>query len=84
MGQITKRKGIISLTESTEGWFIINADIPLNNMFGYSGELRSFTQGKGEYTMEYARYAPVTSEVQEKLIQEYQEAHGLIQQKKKN
>lgn len=50
-------------------------------MFGFVGELRSTTQGKGEYSMEYSRYAPVDSELQDKLVEEYQIKMGLISEK---
>ena len=52
-------------------------------MFGYSTELRSCTQGKEEYSMEYARYSPAILETQQKLIQEHEE-EILEKQKKKN
>jgi len=72
MGQITKRHGIITGTEGNEGWITLYAEIPLNDMFGYSTELRSSTQGKGEYSMEYSRYAPALPEVQNEVIQKHQ------------
>lgn len=85
MGQLNRRKGIIMGVEGNEGWFTIYAEVPLNEMFGYSGELRSSTQGKGEFTMEYSRYSPATLDVQEQLIAKYQESLGETgQQKKKN
>lgn len=83
--QLSKRKAIIVSTDMNDGWFIITAEIPLNNMFGYSAEIRSSTQGKGEFTMEYARYSPSLPEVQEQLIRQYQESQGIvIAQKSKN
>jgi len=85
LGQINKRKGIINSTETSEGWFTILAEVPLNDMFGYAGELRSTTQGKGEFTMEYIRYSPCIPEVQEQLIRQYQESlNTTVAQKSKN
>ncbi|KAK3764114.1 hypothetical protein RRG08_039286 [Elysia crispata] len=86
---ITERHAIIQATDSNEGFFTIFCEVPLNEMFGYATELRSLTQGKGEFTMEYSRYCPALPETQDQLIQEYQEAHaaasaGGQQRKKKN
>lgn len=77
ISQLNKRKGIITGTDGIEGWFTVYAEVPLNNMFGYVGELRSSTQGKGEFTMEYSRYAPTQPEVQEQIIHAYQVAEGI-------
>ncbi|CAK1603455.1 unnamed protein product [Parnassius mnemosyne] len=86
VGQLNKRGGIVTGTEGSEGWTTIYAEVPLNNMFGYAGELRSMTQGKGEFSMEYSRYSPCLPDVQEQLIRKYQEEMGLLpdQKKKKN
>lgn len=88
IGQLNKRHGIITGSDGIEGWFTVYAEVPLNDMFGYAGELRSSTQGKGEFSMEYSRYSPCLPEVQDQLIQEYQRSMGLLpdkaQKKKKN
>ncbi|XP_023955183.2 elongation factor G, mitochondrial [Bicyclus anynana] len=86
LGQLNKRGGIVTGTEGSEGWTTLYAEVPLNNMFGYAGDLRSMTQGKGEFSMEYSRYTPCLPDVQEQLIRKYQEELGLLpdQKKKKN
>jgi elongation factor G len=73
LGQINQRRGMITGSSSTEGFVIVEADVPLTEMFGYSTELRSATQGKGEFTMEFKRYAPVPRGIQEELVKKYQE-----------
>ncbi|KAK9510838.1 hypothetical protein O3M35_005537 [Rhynocoris fuscipes] len=83
IGQLNKRQGIVTALDSNENWATVTAEVPLNNMFGYVTELRSATQGKGEYTMEYSRYSPTTPEVQEKLVLAYQESMGILPQQKK-
>jgi len=72
IGQLNRRKGVISNSETQDGYVIIEAEAPLNEMFGYSTDLRSATQGKGEFTMEYMKHNPVQADVQRNLIGEYE------------
>ena len=44
---LTKRSGVVTGQDGRDDWFTVEAEVPLNNMFGFSGELRGKTQGKG-------------------------------------
>ncbi|MEE8384812.1 MAG: elongation factor G, partial [Dehalococcoidia bacterium] len=68
---VMQRRGIIIGTTESEGFVRLEADVPLSEMFGYSTDLRSATQGKAEYTMEFSKYAPVPANVSEELIDKY-------------
>lgn len=72
MGQVNQRRGIIQGTTTMEGFVTVNAEVPLAEMFGYSSDLRSATQGKGEFTMEFSRYAACPRNVQDELVKLYQ------------
>ena len=70
---IMQRRGIIVGTTEDEGFVRVDAHVPLAEMFGYATVLRSSTQGKAEFTMEFARYAPAPAEVTEELVAAYRE-----------
>ena len=72
IGTINQRRGIITGTTEEDGYVILDAEVPLSEMFGYSTTLRSGTQGKAEYTMEFSRYSAVPRSVAEELIKEHQ------------
>lgn len=73
MGQVNQRRGVIQGSSTMEGYVTIEALVPLVEMFGYSTDLRSATQGKGEFTMEFAEYQAVPRNVQEEMVKKYQE-----------
>jgi len=70
---INQRRGIISSSTEDGAFSRVDAEVPLSEMFGYSTVLRSLTQGKAEFTMEFARYAKAPQSVSEALIKEYEE-----------
>ncbi|XP_060675052.1 elongation factor G-1, mitochondrial [Ziziphus jujuba] len=70
-GDINKRKGVIVGNDQDGDDSVITAHVPLNNMFGYSTALRSMTQGKGEFTMEYKEHLRVSHDVQMQLVNNY-------------
>ncbi|CAM0910570.1 unnamed protein product [Alopecurus aequalis] len=70
-GDINKRKGIIVGNDQEGDDTVVVCHVPLNNMFGYSTALRSMTQGKGEFTMEYMEHNTVSQDVQLQLVNAY-------------
>lgn len=74
IGDLSSRRGVILGSESTDtGDAIINAHVPLSEMFGYATILRSGTAGKAGYSMEFAKYEPCPSFVQDKVMAERKE-----------
>ena len=68
-GDLNRRRGIIQGMEETVVGNIIKAEVPLSEMFGYATDLRSMTQGRATYTMEFEKYAEIPSNIAEELIQ---------------
>ena len=68
-GDLNRRRGIIQGMEETVVGNIIKAEVPLSEMFGYATDLRSMTQGRATYTMEFAKYAEIPSNIAEELIE---------------
>ncbi|MEW4568742.1 elongation factor G [Tautonia sp. JC769] len=72
-GQVSSKRGIITNTEAREGFVVIYAEVPLSAMFGYSNDLRSMTQGKGTFSMEFYKYQRVPASLQDEIIKKAQE-----------
>ena len=68
MGNLTSRRGMLQGTESRSGVQIVNAEVPLAEMFGYATDLRSQTQGRGTFTMEFLKYNEVPKSISEKVV----------------
>ncbi|NOK08194.1 elongation factor G [Corallococcus exercitus] len=83
VGQLNQRRGTILETGTAEGYVTAVAEVPLNTMFGYSTDLRSATQGKGEFTMEFAKYMPVPRNEAEALMAQYKEKQAAEQAARK-
>jgi elongation factor G len=72
VGQVNQRRGVILETVAGDN-VSVTCEVPLNAMFGYSTDLRSATQGKGTFTMEFAKYAVVPKQEQEEMIKKYRD-----------
>jgi elongation factor G len=68
MGDLNSRRGRIKGMEERSGAQVINADVPLSEMFGYSTALRSATQGRATYTMQFSHYERVPGTLSEELM----------------
>jgi elongation factor G len=71
-GGISAKRGVILGTESREGFAVISAEVPLSEMFGYSNDLRSMTQGKAGFSMEFLKYQRLPARFQEEIVKKAQ------------
>ena len=70
-GDLSSRRGFLTGSDMREAYTVIRCEVPLAEMFGYSTDLRSMTQGKAGFSMEFAKYRPVPSNVQKEIIEKY-------------
>jgi elongation factor G len=68
MGDLNRRRGMVGGMEDTSSGKVITAEVPLSEMFGYATDLRSATQGRATYTMEFKKYAEVPANIAEGII----------------
>ncbi|MEM8777902.1 MAG: elongation factor G [Cyanobacteria bacterium P01_G01_bin.49] len=73
IGDLNRRRGMIKSQNSTLMGARIKADVPLSEMFGYIGDLRTMTSGRGQFSMEFSHYSPCPSNVAEEVIKEAKE-----------
>ncbi len=71
VGNLSSKRGKVNGMETTQGGTIVHASCPLSEMFGYATDLRSRTQGRGTFTMQFARYESVPANVQETILGRY-------------
>ncbi len=70
IGDLNRRRGIIKSQDPGAMGIRVKADVPLSEMFGYIGDLRTMTSGRGQFSMEFSHYAPCPSNVAEEVIKE--------------
>ena len=68
VGDLNRRRGMISGMDENPAGKVVRAEVPLSEMFGYSTDVRSATQGRATYTMEFSDYAEVPAKVAERII----------------
>jgi len=71
MAGISRRRGLITKTETKGELFVLTATVPLSQMFGYAAEIRGMTSGQGEFTMEYSGHDPVPPNEAEIIAERY-------------
>ena len=67
-GHVSSKRGLINSSEVKAGITYILAEVPLAEMFDYANEIRSMTQGKGTFSMEFCRYKQVPKNIQEEVV----------------
>ncbi len=69
MGDLNRRRGLVQGMDDSPSGKVINAEVPLSEMFGYSTDLRSATQGRATYTMEFLKYAEVPQAIADAIVE---------------
>ena len=72
MGDLNRRRGMVGGMEDSASGKVITADVPLAEMFGYATDLRSATQGRATFTMEFARYSEAPTNIAQEIISKNQ------------
>ena len=72
MGDISKRRGTIGGFNPRNNAQVLDAEVPLSEMFGYATDLRSLTQGRAVFTMQFGRYSNVPQLLQNQIIEKFQ------------
>ncbi|MNP10603.1 Elongation factor G 1 [compost metagenome] len=72
MGDLNRRRGLIQGMEDTPAGKVIRAEVPLGEMFGYATDVRSMSQGRASYSMEFTRYAEAPANISEAIIRKQQ------------
>ncbi|MBD1867930.1 elongation factor G [Oculatella sp. FACHB-28] len=78
IGDLNRRRGMIKSQDTNPMGARIKADVPLSEMFGYIGDLRTMTSGRGQFSMEFSHYAPCPSNVAEEVIKEAKERQAAL------
>jgi elongation factor G len=72
VGDLNRRRGLIAGMDENPSGKVINAEVPLAEMFGYATDLRSATQGRATYTMEFSKYSEAPASVAQGIISKNQ------------
>ncbi len=73
IGDLNRRRGMVKAQEAATTGVRVKADCPLAEMFGYIGDLRTMTSGRGQFSMEFSHYAPTPNNVAEQVIKDVKE-----------
>ncbi len=77
IGDLNRRRGMIKAQESSPMGVRVKAEVPLSEMFGYIGDLRTMTSGRGQFSMEFSHYSPCPANVAEEVIKEAKERQAV-------
>ena len=80
IGDLNRRRGMISSQDTTPTGIRVKGEAPLSEMFGYIGDLRTMTSGRGQFSMEFDHYSPCPKNISEKVIAEVADRVAVMNQ----